>query len=97
MTVEEFKITIRAFFPTIGFSSCDCGDTYIVMTDYFYRDDIGEGKPFKLICNEDGTFSVWYGAMTLNIEEYPNLLADTAKDMKHKGWYPMFYRFMRGG
>lgn len=57
----------------------------------------GEGKPFKLICNDDGTFSVWHGAMTLNIEEYPNLLADTAKDMKHNGWYPMFYRFMRGG
>lgn len=34
MTEDEFKITIRAFFPTLGFTPYDCnGETPVVVSD----------------------------------------------------------------
>lgn len=42
MTEDEFKITIRAFFPTLKFKSFKCkGETIAVMSGYHHHDLLG--------------------------------------------------------
>lgn len=97
MNEEEFKITIRAFYPTAGFDSYDCGDAHVVVSDCLCHDTLGPGFGFKYVRFDDGHVSVCYGEVPIDIHNYPNVLAETVKNMQHAGWYLMFYRFMRGG
>lgn len=96
MTEDEFKITIRAFFPTIAFFTDDCEKLHVVESTYFYSDKFGWGDKFKFVCDERGEVAVWYGGLPLNIDDYPNVLAEIVKNMKHSGWYLLYDHFING-
>lgn len=100
MTEEEFKITIRAFFPTIAFFTDDCEDDceklHIVESTYFYHDKFGMGDRFKFVCDARGEVAVLYGVLPLNIDSHPKVLADIVRNMKHNGWYLLYDHFMNG-
>lgn len=96
MTEEEFKITIRAFFPTIAFFSADCENIHVVESTYFYHDKFGEGDKFKFVCDDRGECAVWYGGLLLNANNSPKMFADIVRDMKHSGWHLLYDHFMNG-
>ena len=96
MTEDEFKITIRAFFPTIAFFTDDCENIHVVESTYFYHDKFGMGDKFKFVCDDRGEVAVWYGILPINIDSHPKMLADIVKNMKHNGWYLLYDHFING-
>lgn len=96
MTEEEFKITIRAFFPTIAFFKDNCENIHAVESAYFYHDKFGSGDNFKFVCDGRGEVAVWFGGLPLNIDSHPKVLADIVRNMKHSGWYLLYDHFMNG-
>lgn len=93
MTEDEFKITVRAFFPTIGFASYFEGGTRVVIADYFYHDTYGMVGRFHYTCDEYGNVSVWFGV--LPPFERTDMLVDLVKNMRHNGWETLMDHFMR--
>lgn len=93
MTEDEFKITIRAFFPTLGFAPYDYNEeTPVVVSDYLQHDLLGLCK-FKFV---RGMAYMNDLCVPINTEKYPNLFIETIKGMKHNGWSTLVDRFMRG-
>lgn len=93
MTEDEFKITIRAFFPTLGFAPHDCnGETPVVVSDYLHHDLLGLCK-FKFV---RGMAYMNVLCVPINTEKYPDSFIEIIKGMKHNGWSPLFDRFMGG-
>ena len=93
MTEDEFKITIRAFFPTLGFTLYDGnGETPVVVSDYLQHDLLGLCK-FKFV---RGMAYLNDLPCPVNTEKYPNLFIETIKGLKQNGWSPLFNRFMEG-
>lgn len=94
MTEDEFKITIRAFFPTLKFKSFKCkGETIAVMSGYLHHDLLGICK-FRYKCGKVFVNTLYF---PMNLEQYPNAFIETVKFMKQDGWHiSVFDRFMEG-
>ena len=87
MTEDEFKITIRAFFPTLGFTQYDCdGEAPIVVSDYLHHDLLGT---YQFRYERGKLFIGHLDFRMLHIEQYPNAFIETVKHMKQNDWYPV--------
>lgn len=99
MTEDEFKITLRAYFPNIGFHTIYCGNVRLTLSDELCSDSAPSVR-FKYSrdesCEHYERYGVRFGELWLNVDEYPDLLSEIAKGMHDHGFYVWVERFLKG-
>lgn len=99
MTEDQFKITLRAYFPNIGFHTIYCGNVRLTLSDELHSDSALSGRfkySYDESCEHYERYGVRFGELWLNVDEYPDLLSEIVKDLHDNDFYVWTERFLKG-